>query len=77
MQTLADGWQLYGKTASGVDKYIRVQGWFVGSLERGQQQYLFVTNFTDKVSGAHPVATGEVRAKRATLAILHDLGIVK
>jgi beta-lactamase class D len=49
IDTLPNGWALYGKTGSGLtasDKRLR-EGWFVGFLKRGEQKLIFVVSFND------------------------------
>ena len=49
---LNNGFNYYGKTGAGVQKQgtkLR-DGWFVGFIENGNQQYIFVSNLTDKTA---------------------------
>ncbi|MDR3503954.1 MAG: penicillin-binding transpeptidase domain-containing protein [Legionella sp.] len=55
---LDNGADYYGKTGSGrhghnereVNPSLLRDGWFVGFIEMGSQQYIFVSNLTDKVN---------------------------
>lgn len=48
LETTPQGWQLFGKTGSGMDYITNMpEGWFEGFIEKPDQTYIFVLNFTD------------------------------
>lgn len=60
LETLANGWKLYGKTGS--SEVQQGEGWFVGFIQHAEQTYIFVVNFTDlKIDQSHEY--GGPRAK--------------
>lgn len=70
------GWLLHGKTGSGsIDKKKNLNlGWFIGHLEKGDQQYLIVASTQDVVT---PLSSepGGPKTKRAVKAKLEALGL--
>ena len=61
---------LSGKTGSGFKDGKEVIGWFIGSVEKDGNRYIFATNIeaTDKATG--------IKAKKITLDILKSKGIL-
>ncbi len=74
LETLPNGWKLYGKTGStGISTIPNVAiGWFVGWIEKSDQTYIFVTDLTD--TKKNPQITG-VAAKTITQQILAAMEI--
>lgn len=71
LETTANGWRVYGKTGSAP-----TLGWFIGFIQKGQQTYIFVTNFTDaELAKTKKIAGYE--AKRMTLELLQQQGVFK
>ena len=78
---LDNGADYYGKTGSGRNGRNERQtnpsklrdGWFVGFIEKGTQQYIFVSNLTDKIPPAKTdKAFGSQILKPITLNLLND-----
>lgn len=75
------GYKLYGKTGSGRNKnqpkntqHPLQDGWFIGFIQKSDQQYLFVLNFSD----TQPPQTNEpagIRAKTITKSILTKMDL--
>lgn len=70
------GSTLYGKAGAGFinesnNKDGRI-GWFVGYVSLNKHDYIFVTNFTDKIDST---TSGGSEAKEITKKILHELGL--
>ncbi len=85
LETSAKGWKLYGKTGSGYhhpeDKWhhlsmasVPQDGSFTGFIEKPEQTYLLVVNFTD-LQKPESSQLGGSRAKGAAKAILTELGL--
>lgn len=70
------GFELHGKTGSNFfDKERRKHfGWFVGHVQRGEQEYIVVTHLSDLTAGEGR-AYGGTRAKQLTKEILQDKGL--
>ncbi len=49
-------------------------GWFVGHIARGNQEYVFVTNYSDRVSPPDSRPPGYV-AREMTTRILGEMGL--
>ncbi len=74
LETSAKGWQLYGKTGSGIMASLDwPEGWFVGFVENGNKAYGFVLNFTDTLPPPTDEDAGEL-AKDKVKGILTELG---
>lgn len=74
LETSANGWQLYGKTASGTaPNLVWPEGWFMGFVENGNKAYGFVLNYTDTQPPATDEDAGEL-AKDKVKGILTELG---
>nr|AIA16210.1 ClassD_beta_lactamase [uncultured bacterium] len=69
LETSPHGWKLYGKTGSG-----KQQGWFVGFIEKANQVYVFVLNFSDIQAPTTSDAAGP-RAKEITKALLTKMDL--
>lgn len=48
IQELPGGWKLYGKTGNGRYLGELQQGWFVGWIEKGGRQLVFVNHIADE-----------------------------
>lgn len=72
---LNNGADYYAKTGSGhssKSKQLR-EGWFEGFIQNGTEQYIFVSNLTDKsVTETNSKAYGGLLIKLITLKILND-----
>lgn len=71
------GWTLHGKTGSGTVAAPTGElshGWFVGHVARGDREYVFVTNYTDRVKPADDGPGGPI-ARELTKKILTMLGM--
>ncbi|WED42672.1 penicillin-binding transpeptidase domain-containing protein [Legionella cardiaca] len=78
---LANGADYYGKTGSGRHGHNEREanpsklreGWFVGFIEKGTQQYIFVSNLSDKNPPApNDKSYGSALLKPITLKLLND-----
>jgi beta-lactamase class D len=70
---LDNGAEYFGKTGSGQHGHRSLRdGWFVGFIQRGNQQYIFVSNLTDKEEG-HLKPFGSQLLKPITLKLLQEL----
>jgi len=79
-----NGWNLYGKTGSGVspedmkqserNPRVKRDGWFIGLIEKGDKEYVFALNFSDLKPVDLSVAGG-TQAKQITQAILAQMGL--
>ena len=77
---LNNGADYYGKTGSGQHGRSARQthpsklrdGWFVGFIENGAQQYIFVSNLTDKASPSTDKLYGSQILKPITMQLLND-----
>ena len=78
---LDNGADYYGKTGSGrhgrnerLSNPSKLRdGWFVGTIEKGNQHYIFVSNLTDKViPESNDKAYGSVLLKPITLKLLNQ-----
>ncbi|MBA2651130.1 MAG: class D beta-lactamase [Tatlockia sp.] len=78
---LDNGADYYGKTGSGrhgrnerLDNPSKLRdGWFVGFIESGKQQYIFVSNLTDKVPASKDKSYGIPALTPAGSAVLKPL----
>jgi beta-lactamase class D len=73
-ETSPQGYQLSGKTGSnfyGVDKKKRL-GWFIGHLQKGAEEYIIVTNFSDTEIPAETMFGGK-KAREITKAYLESI----
>lgn len=79
------GWKLYGKTGSGYHdpkdwmkhipmKDVPQDGWFVGYVERNQETYLVVLDFSD-LENPHTTELAGGRAKKLAITLLTQMGI--
>ena len=73
------GWTLHGKTGSGAmvsdkGKLLRGTGWFVGHIGRGDKEYVFVTQYTDRGTPRDRRPPGWI-ARDITERALKDLGL--
>jgi len=66
-----DNFVLSGKTGSGIIENKRINGWFVGYLEKDQQVYIFATNIRGRDN-----ADGQ-NAREITLSILQGKDILQ
>lgn len=78
LEDLPQDWKLYGKSGSGprtqaVDDGLTT-GWFIGFVQKNNQTYIFVTNFTDLQITENSAQSGTT-AKEITKDILKDTGI--
>jgi len=70
------GWRLYGKTGAGIDSDFPnmpgyQDGWFIGFVQKDNQIYIVVLNYSDHQQPKELERAGVV-AKRMTQAILKD-----
>lgn len=70
VDTSLAGWTLHGKTGSGSAGL----GWFVGHVQRGDREYLFVTSFTEREKSIGDRPGGWV-ARDLSKTILKELGV--
>lgn len=70
IETTPKGYGFSGKTGSGIIGPTRL-GWFVGHIEKGAENYIVVTNFTDSKNS---LGYGGPAAREKTKEILTDLG---
>ncbi|HVK62496.1 MAG TPA: penicillin-binding transpeptidase domain-containing protein [Bdellovibrionales bacterium] len=70
------GYSLNGKTGSNFyDKERKVRlGWFISHLQKGDEEYIAVTTFSD-IAPSNSTQYGGMRAKEITKEILGDLGL--
>ena len=72
------GWALHGKTGSSAmvkdGRMIQGLGWFVGHVSKGNREYLFVTNYTDRDPPADARPPGWV-ARDISTKILGEMGL--
>jgi len=76
LETSPNGFRLSGKTGSnfyGTEQKMRL-GWFIAHIENGGQEYIAVTNISDKAPAGPPTYSG-AKAKEITKQILADLGL--
>ncbi|KTD38486.1 class-D beta-lactamase [Legionella moravica] len=79
--TLDNGAKYYGKTGSGrhgrnerLSNPSKLRdGWFVGFIEQGNQQYIFVSNLTDKVPASTDKSYGSVALLPAGSQVLKPI----
>ncbi|MBL7479268.1 penicillin-binding transpeptidase domain-containing protein [Legionella bononiensis] len=79
--TLDNGAAYYGKTGSGrhgrnerLSNPSKLRdGWFVGFIEQGQQQYIFISNLTDKVPASTDKSYGAVSLSPAGSQVLKPI----
>ncbi|WP_133127279.1 class D beta-lactamase [Legionella nagasakiensis] len=78
---LDNGADYYGKTGSGrhghnereVNPSVLRDGWFIGFIEQGAQQYIFVSNLTDKSAPKSSAQSfGSQLLKPITMKLLND-----
>lgn len=69
LETSPQGWKLYGKTGTG-----KSQGWFVGFIEKANQVYIFVLNFSDLQDPKTSEGAGP-RAKEITKTLLAKMNL--
>jgi len=76
LETSPNGYKLHGKTGSNFfdKKRDRRQGWFIAHLERGGEEYIVVTNFSDS-KPTDEKGYGGLRAKEITKQILAEEGL--
>lgn len=76
LETSPKGFQLSGKTGSNFyDKDRKMHlGWFIAHLQKGDQEYISVANFSD-LQPTEAKGYGGMRAKDITKVILTDLGL--
>lgn len=76
LETSPQGFKLSGKTGSSGFEKTRKQrlGWFITHIERGQQKYIAVTNFSD-LTPKEKQSYGGPEAKALTKEILADQGL--
>ncbi|MDQ2994071.1 MAG: penicillin-binding transpeptidase domain-containing protein [Pseudomonadota bacterium] len=75
LETLPNGWKLYGKTGTnphGSRDKVYQGGWFVGWIEKGERKIVFAHYFEDKQAESTPVGR---RAKAVAKQILMALSI--
>lgn len=73
IETLPNGWKLYGKTGSGaLNNGLRIS-WFVGWLEKAGQTYIFAVNIQDQKKFNE---FGERRARAIAKEIFKDLEVL-
>jgi Beta-lactamase class D len=76
LETSTNGFKMNGKTGSNFvakEKGIRF-GWFISHIEKGQQEYIAVTNFSDDTK-SDSQQFGGAQAKEITKTILKDQGL--
>jgi beta-lactamase class D len=80
LATSPHGWKWYGKTGTGVamrpslpasSRSHRQNGWLIGWIEKGKQQYIVILNFTDLDQPDSSEPAGE-RAKAMVEALLTE-----
>lgn len=78
IETSPHGWTLNGKTGSGAmvanGQMVRGLGWFVGHIQRGGREYLFVTSYTDRGPPRDTRPPGRI-ARELSVKILGRLGL--
>jgi beta-lactamase class D len=74
VETSRHGWKLYGKTGTGNYQHVQEDAWFIGYVEKANQTYVFVTNFSDLETPAL-ASQGGPRARNMTKALLDKIGI--
>lgn len=76
---LENGADYFGKTGSGRhDQSLLRDGWFVGFIENKGQQYIFVSNLTDKsIPTANDKAFGSQLLKPITITLLNKYFVKK
>lgn len=81
IETSLRGWKLYGKSGSGAQQRYNPHaksgardGWFVGFIEKGQQTYVFVLNFSD-LDTPNSTEFGGLWAKGVTKSLLMQEGL--
>lgn len=72
------GWALNGKTGSGAlvanRRLVGGMGWFVGHIQRGRQEYVFVTSYSDRGTPKDSRPPGWI-AREMTTKVLGDMGL--
>jgi len=81
VDTSASGWTLHGKTGSGAtgaggprQKIVLGLGWYVGHVGKGDREYVFVTNYSDRVRSSDTRPGGWV-ARDIAKKILTEMGL--
>jgi beta-lactamase class D len=76
IETSPNGYALHGKTGSGFYDPDRKQalGWFIAHLQKGDEEYLVVTNFSDLKPSEEP-GYGGLKARTLTKKILGERGL--
>lgn len=74
LETSPSGWKLYGKTGSGITKNGLPEGWFVGYVEKDNQKYEFVLNFTALKPSTSAAGAG-IQAKELVKNLLSKMSI--
>jgi beta-lactamase class D/beta-lactamase class D OXA-1 len=81
LETSPNGWRLYGKTGSGSNVHQPVNyqhtledGWFVGYVQKADQVYVFVLNFSD-LKKPNTTEAGGTRAKGIAKDLLKQMDI--
>lgn len=75
IETSPNGYALNGKTGSNYynnDHGMRL-GWFIGHIEKGDQEYITITNFRD-ITPLKDAGYGGMKARDITKEILTDMG---
>lgn len=81
LETMPNGWQLYGKTGTGDsqhsvinNQHLLQDGWFIGFIQKSNKTYIFVTNFSD-IDKPATSESGGTRAKNITKVILKNMNL--
>ena len=75
LETSPHGWRLYGKTGTSQKTNDgKSQGWFVGFIEKADQIYIFVLNFSDLQDPKTSEGAGS-RAKEITKTLLTKMNL--
>lgn len=74
LETSPKGFKLNGKTGSNVYMDKRRLGWFVAHIDNGVQEYIAVTNSSDRLP-TDETSSGGPKAKEITKKILDDQGL--
>jgi len=78
IETSPRGWALNGKTGSGAmienGRLVGGTGWFVGHIQRGGQEYVFVTHYADRGTPTDSRPPGWITREMST-KILGDMGL--
>ena len=81
LETLDNGWKLYGKTGTGFKTISSIDGknplqsgWFIGFIEKENKTYIFILNFSD-INIPTTLEVGGVRAKNMVKLILNHIDL--